>query len=181
MLRRGKNSAVNFYAHGVHQDYGNCPEDFAGAIGCYTGEEAENGVLAKYRDEAVSGLTVICFWRPINMEAPLLHNPLAVMDASSVELKDCVRTEVHGYTPVEHGSKPQPQLFPKLSEKQKWYYYPDMTNDEILVFKQFEHHKSDIPETPYRCCFHTAVADPRAGWFAEKRQSTEHRVQVFFE
>lgn len=181
VLRRGKNSDINFYALGIHQDYGNCPKDYQGAIGCYSGPEKEEEEKNRFEDEAVSGLAVICFWRPINMEAPLLHNPLAVCDASSVELKDCVRTEVYGYTPLEHGPKPQPQLFPKLNEKHKWYYYPDMTNDEILVFKQFEYHKSDTPETPYRCCFHSAVSDPRAGWFPEKRQSTEHRVSVYFD
>ena len=180
VLRRGKNSKMNFYALGIHQDYGDDPLDYQGAIGAYSGPEAQKRKKDQFDDEGCTGMSVICFWRPINMEAPLLHNPLAVLDCSTVELTDLVKTEVYGYTNEEYGPKPQPQLFPKLNPKHKWYYYPDMTNDEILVFKQFEFHKGDNAETPHKCCFHSAVPDPRAGWFVEKRQSTEHRVQVYF-
>ena len=77
---------------------------------------------------------------------------------------------------------PEKMLTLKHSDKHKWFYYPDMTNDEVIAFKQFYYKKgySDKVDTPYEACFHCAFTDPRADENAEKRTSTEHRVQVFF-
>ena len=35
----------------------------------------------------------------------------------------------------------QPQFLLKHSPDQKWFYYPDMTNDEVIAFKQFHYMK----------------------------------------
>ena len=57
---------------------------------------------------------------------------------------------------------------------------PDMTCDEVLVFKQFFYQKSNPEAAAYKCCFHSAFVDPREESFSrQQRQSTEHRVLVF--
>ena len=110
------------------------------------------------------------------MEGTLINKPLALLDCGTAASKDFVHTELYGLTPT---GKPLPQLSIKHNDEQKWCYYPDMTCDEVLVFKQFFYKKSD-PEGAYKCCFHTAFADPREGFFSkQKRQSTEHRIEVF--
>lgn len=169
VLRRGRKSNINFYAHGIHQDYGSTPEDWDNCMKAY-GANYSAGINEMQSRKFMS----ICFWRPINLGYPLLDNPLAVCDPTTVKPEEVVPTKVWGYAPC--GA--QPQLMMKFNKDQKWYYFPDMTNDEILAFKQYEFEKPDGNEL--RTCFHTAFKDPRAGnLFSEKRQSTEYRVQLY--
>lgn len=71
----------------------------------------------------------------------------------------------------------------KRHVEQKWYYYPEMTNDEVLVFKQYECFKGidDVEDAPLKTCFHTAFNDPQTPWFGkvEARKSAEHRIRLF--
>ena len=179
VLRRGPNSQNNFYGSGVHQDYALTPGHFKDAIATYitdeqTTQETREQFDAKLAESCI--VTMICFWRPIKMEGKLINNPLCVLDCSTVKRDDIVLTELYGITPT---NKPQPQLSVKYDEAQKWCYYPDMTSDEVLVFKQF-FYRNDNPDAAYKCCFHSAFVDPREGYFSQqKRQSTEHRVLVF--
>lgn len=179
VLRRGPNSQNNFYGSGVHQDYALTTGQFKDAVAAYItdeqkAQEARDQFDAKLAESDV--VTMICFWRPINMEDKLINNPLCVLDCNTVKSDDIVLTELYGITPT---SKPLPQLSVKYDEGQKWCYYPDMTCDEVLVFKQFFYRKGD-PDAAYKCCFHSAFVDPREGYFSQqKRESTEHRVLVF--
>ena len=54
-----------------------------------------------------------------------------------------------------------------------------MTNDEVICFKQFELSK-DPEAKDFKTVFHSAFEDPNTPWFAEKRQSCENRVGVYF-
>jgi len=180
VLRRGPGSKNNFYGSGVHQDYALTPQEYLSAVKAYIGdniayENWEDGFNSHLADSDI--FCVICFWRPIGMEDhTLINNPLCVLDRSSLKEEDIVKTETYGFTPT---GKPQPQLTLKHDEGQRWYYYPDMTPDEVLVFKQFFYQKSD-PNGAYKSCFHSAFCDPREGPYRkQKRQSTEHRVRVF--
>ena len=159
VLRRGPQSDNNFYASGIHQDYALTWEQYNEAGAAYGGGNDEKmDKLYEENDVAM----VICFWRPINMEGKLINNPLTVLDCSSVQKEEIVKTELYGFTPT---GKPQPQLSLKQGEQQRWCYYPDMTCDEVLAFKQFYVRKSD-PDGEYKCCFHTAFVDPRERFFS---------------
>jgi hypothetical protein len=59
------------------------------------------------------------------------------------------------------------------SEEQRWYYFSDMTEKEILVFKLFdsEHYEG-------RRCPHCAFANKRED--AKPRESVEIRSVVYF-
>ena len=83
---------------------------------------------------------------------------------------------VYGGTP---SGDPNINLGLRHSFNHKWYYYPNMTNDEVLAFKQFEHTKG-VPYTKVNTCFHTAFTDPTAPENAEKRTSSEYRVWMYF-
>ena len=80
--------------------------------------------------------------------------------------------------PHTPSGKPTNQLALRYGEGQRWYYYPEMTPDEVLVFKQFQCSKDD-PEPPLASCFHSAFELPDTPADADERQSCEHRVLIF--
>lgn len=86
---------------------------------------------------------------------------------------------MYGFTPT---GKPQPNMFLKQKEYHKFFFYPDMTKDEVLVFTQFEQMKgvdNTTPDAKVLGNFHSAFKDPNAGEVKEPRMSCEHRVQLF--
>ena len=64
----------------------------------------------------------------------------------------------------------------QYAAKHRWYYFPKMQMDEVLLFKQFE---SDTA-LPGHTIFHTAVVDPTVRPDAPERQSIECRAFLFF-
>merc|ERR1712187_336874 len=67
-------------------------------------------------------------------------------------------------------------LSARNTRQHKWYYFPRMVKDEVILFKQWD---SD-PLRLGRTCFHTAFKDPTARVDAPVRQSIEVRAFVFF-
>lgn len=57
----------------------------------------------------------------------------------------------------------------------RWMFYPDLRDDELLVFKAFDSDPSLPCDVP-----HTAVDNPLAGPDAEPRESLEARFFAFF-
>ena len=82
---------------------------------------------------------------------------------------------IHNYGGTEYVSISY-YLDYKRAECHKWYYFPKMKKDEILLFKQFD---SD-PEVQGRFGFHTAIHDPNADKNTPKRESIEVRLIAFF-
>ena len=60
--------------------------------------------------------------------------------------------------------------------KHRWYYFPKMQLEEVLLFKQFE---SDTA-LPGRMAFHTNFVDPTVRPDAPERQSIECRAFLYF-
>ena len=57
-----------------------------------------------------------------------------------------------------------------------WYYFPEMTPDEVIIFKVFDNDRSKgVPFTA-----HTAFDDPQTPTGAPQRESIESRALVFF-
>ena len=113
------------------------------------------------------------------MKNPCQHNPLAVCDPNSVKKSNIVPSGLFGF--YESG-EPSRSLMMKRDEDTKWYYYPDMTNDEVLVFKQYEFFKGvdDKEEEPFKTCYHTSFKHPDTPHFVEERTNCEHRIGIFF-
>jgi hypothetical protein len=171
---------MNVYADGVHQDYGVNPDEFAWNITAYGGAQYAKMYKDYYDMPEVTGHTNIVFWRTTNMEKPLQFKPLAVCDPTTVDRKDNIPTALVGYASTVNGADTS-QGSLRYNPAQKWYYYPEMTNDEVMVFKQFEYFKGvDANEETERTCFHTAFDHPSTPENVEKRQSCEHRITVYW-
>ena len=180
-IRRGP--GADGYGTGVHQDYGVTPDDFEANLAAFTAGTPHGSVAGQWREkfdaDRVRGFAMINFWRPIRpMQKPLESMPLAVCDPRTVSPDDLVPSALLGFTP---SGVPTVYLTLKYSPTQRWYYYPTMTTDEVLVFKNFEYFKGrDEDGSIVRSCFHTAFTDPGTPQTAEPRHSAEYRVEVWF-
>lgn len=95
-------------------------------------------------------------WRAVS--PPPQDNTLVLCDASSIDPKECITFDAVIREPVdEPGNQFESQLC-KYSPAQRWYYFPNMTADELLVWKGFDsdlardaqplHNSADIPGLP---------------------------------
>jgi hypothetical protein len=105
---------------------------------------------------------------------PVHCSPLAVCDARSVEKGD--------FMLVRFGDAPPPPgpvaggLNVAYNPKHRWYYYPDMQPDEVIVFRLF-----DTANRDWHMTAHTAIVDPTAAPDAPKRMSYELRTLAVFD
>jgi hypothetical protein len=175
LVRRGEGTSTPQYGTGVHQDHALTADDYQLNVGAFAGEAAATGWRARYEQDDVLGVMSINFWRTTNMEGPLAHMPLAVCDPGSVAPDDVIQFAMKGIAPegrVTH------TMGLRYSPGQSWYYYPGMTGDELLAFKIFQCMKAD-PVPRLATCFHSAFEHPETPADAQRRQSCEHRVNVF--
>ena len=172
--RRGPGTANPTYANGAHQDYGLTAEDFEHSVAAFAGPEAGRGWRAGYEHDDVEGFMVLDFWRTAGMAGPLEHMPPALCDPSSVDSADIVETELEGIAPSGATTR---HMCLRNNPAQRWYYYPRMTPDEVLVFKLFQAIREDAAPS-LASCVHTAITDPTTPTGAAERQSCEHRVAV---
>lgn len=121
---------------GIHQDFGMGTAEYGNMMYAYSGSKCDvNEWMKGFNEPDVKGYRKVCFWRPIHMKGPVKGNPLALCDPQSTRLNDVVPSELHGFTSL---LIPTSQAVLKYHPGHKWHYYPDMTNDEVIVFKQFE-------------------------------------------
>lgn len=160
----------SIYAMAVHQDYGPTARDFALYLEAVLSPDAARDWQARYDREDVIGCTVISCWRTIGMREPLRHLPIALCDARTVATADVVMGAAVG-----GGANHIVGL--RYNPAQRWYYYPEMTSDELLAIKVFECRKDD-PEPRLRSIFHAAFEHPAMPADAERRYSFEHRAIV---
>ena len=136
--------------------------DFAGDI--VGAKEAKKLLRRRYQ--------LINLWRGVET---VFRNPLAVCDGSTVAESDLVPWETrYPPGPVYVRSRYGWQL--KFNAMHRWYYYPSMTPDELLVFKLID---SDPTRIQYAA--HTAFEDPTTPRDAGPRVSFEIRAICFFD
>lgn len=172
VLRRGRGTSTPDYATGVHSDGGLGLDEFVHNIGAFAGEQAGLWWRKMYERPDVTGCVWLDFWRTTNMAGPLEHMPLALCEPASVEMGDAVPIGLTGIAPEGRESQ---HLSLRYNPGQRWYYYPQMTGDELLAFKLAEFWKG---RTMVGNCFHSAFDHPDTPPGAEPRQSCEHRVSV---
>lgn len=106
------------------------------------------------------------------MKGPVRSTPLAMLHPETLNYKDFVRVDLIG------GQFPEGQsyLHVRYNDEHKWFYYPDMGTDEVLVWRQAHFKKGvEISEMPIP---HTAFTHPYSK-NNESRISFEHRISVF--
>jgi hypothetical protein len=93
---------------------------------------------------------------------------LAVCDAESIDAGDLVA--------VDEGLR-QKMFMMHFSAAHRWYYFPRMKNDEVILIKGFDSQADGCARyTP-----HAAFADPSAPPGAPFRESIEARAFLLFD
>jgi hypothetical protein len=111
-------------------------------------------------------------WRAVS--PPPQDFPLAVCDAESVILDDEVT--VTAITAERSGEIRHDTTGYLYNDAHRWHYYPDMTLDEVIVFKAH-----DTDPTRARRVPHTAFTDPTVPPGVPTRASVEMRGLALFE
>ncbi|MEJ2088044.1 MAG: CmcJ/NvfI family oxidoreductase [Gammaproteobacteria bacterium] len=116
-----------------------------------------------------SRMLVINTWRAVGPE-PLRRFPLALADRRSVP-RACLRANLIGKVPSG-----QPRggidVYSALHDPgHQWYFYPEMTRDEVLLWKGY-----DSAEVPAKPTLHSSFDDPNTPPGAPERMSVEVRV-----
>jgi len=145
---------------GVHNDYTekSAPQRLRDILG---DAEAERRFKKRY--------AIIQVWRPIR--GKVLIDPLGICDARTIPQEGFIllqRRYPHRTAEVYHIA---------YNPSHVWFYFPEMTRNEALVFKVFD---SDASE-PARFTAHTAFDDPNTPPDAPPRESIETRTFAFFD
>jgi len=111
---------------------------------------------------------IVNVWRSI--AGPVVNHPLALCDASSVRPDDLVSVERRA---EERSGELQVALH---NQEHRWYCFPAMTMDEVLLFKTFD----SATDGRARFTIHTSFDDPAAPVDAPPRESIESRCLLFF-
>eukprot|EP00036_Acanthoecidae_sp_10tr_P007980 CAMPEP_0182917836 /NCGR_PEP_ID=MMETSP0105_2-20130417/1733_1 /TAXON_ID=81532 ORGANISM="Acanthoeca-like sp., Strain 10tr" /NCGR_SAMPLE_ID=MMETSP0105_2 /ASSEMBLY_ACC=CAM_ASM_000205 /LENGTH=325 /DNA_ID=CAMNT_0025054855 /DNA_START=6 /DNA_END=983 /DNA_ORIENTATION=+ len=149
----------------------NAPRGPVNDVHCdFTPEARAIGLFEQLGDEVGLGgcrWQVINVWRNVASD-PVAQWPMAVCDASSVAPADLVArvSPENGNTIYNVVHNP----------RHRWFSYPGLTSDEMLLFKQYDSDATALRFTP-----HTAFAHPRSRPEAPIRQSCEARVLCFFD
>ena len=137
----------------------------------YTLKSAPQRVRDLLPDEADALLqrryAFVNVWRPL--KAPLLHMPLALCDARSLEPGDAVTSDL-----IYRDRVGETYLFHHKA-RHRWFYFPAMATDEVVLIKCFD---SDGERA--RWSAHTAFEDPGTPADAPPRASIEIRTIAFF-
>lgn len=117
---------------------------------------------------------VINVWRNISDTNTIQNDHLAVMDGRSAVAPD----DFLKYDYIGSGHKNESyHLNADHQQFHKWYYFPGMKKNELLVFMQYD---SDF-QAASRFGFHTAIQDPTADPVnGPKRESIDARIIAFF-
>lgn len=132
-----------------------------------SGHRRRHLVLPDVRPDAP--FVILNFWRPVHHAA--IDAPLAVCDTRSFRKQDWVEADI--LYPQRKGEI----CLARFSAAHRWYYYPSMTPDEVLVFKTYDSRL----DTPARMTAHAAFDDPSAPADAPPRRSIEARCLVLLE
>lgn len=111
---------------------------------------------------------IINAWRPIGQ--PVVDHPLVLCDGRTVREDDLVSVERRGQDRIGEIQ------VARHNPDQRWYYYPRMNREEVLLFKTYDSARDGRTRfTPHSSC-----KVPNAPDDAPPRESLETRCLVFF-
>jgi hypothetical protein len=128
---------------------------------------------------------IINVWRNIANE-PVANRPIAFCDAQSVHPEDLVVFEIH------YADRVGENYFAKHAGRHRWYYYPEITRDEVVLIKQWDSagtlakSKGALADAergiePCTFSFHSAFVDASAPPDSPDRWSVEVRCAVLYD
>lgn len=121
--------------------------------------------------EAYSRHAMYNAWRAVS--PPPQDIPLAVCDARTVQPQDEVT--IRAVSLERAGEIIHDTTGYRYSASHRWHYYPDMTRDEVLVFKAHDTDPRRSRRVP-----HTAFADPSCPAGVATRASVEARALALY-
>jgi hypothetical protein len=124
------------------------------------GQEAERWLKHRF--------AIINVWRSI--AGPVFNSPLACCDARTIASEDLVASERRAKERIG-----ELELV-SWNPAHRWYYYPEMGVDEVLLIKTFD----SARDGRARRSIHTAFSNPLAPPDAPPRESIESRLLVLF-
>ena len=112
---------------------------------------------------------IVQVWRPIRGD--VMRDPLGICDGRSIPQQ--------GFILVQRRYKDRTGEVYHIAHNaaHEWFYFPQMTRNEALVFKVFD---SDTSK-PSRFTAHSAFDDPQSPADAPPRESIETRTFAFFD
>lgn len=164
-VRRGVEDSNRHPAYHVHNDY-----TFE------TGASRAISTLGEAVVERFAGKRMIQInvWRSI--AGVVEKDPLALMDATTLDSKDLVRANI-SFNDMKTKEQHKGEIFAlKKNKNQKWYYYPEMDAKEAILIKGF-----DSDESFSRFAMHTAFPLSKQSEHNQPRQSIETRTYAFFD
>ena len=129
---------------------------------------------------------IINVWRNIGA-TPVVRDALALCDGRSVSPKDLVVFEIH------YSDRIGENYFARPNERHRWYTFPEMTRDEILLIKQWDSAGTlaqsngkvgdgeGAESSPSTFSFHSAFVDQSEDIQTDDRESIEVRCLVVYE
>ncbi len=125
----------------------------------YDEDEAERLLKGRF--------AIVNLWRSI--AGAVECYPLGLCDARSVHDGDWVPCD------LDYGDRMGEIYNVAYNPDQRWCYVPDMTSDEVLIFKNYD----SAEDGRTRFIPHTAFRDPTSAANAKPRESIETRVLAF--
>ena len=173
-LLRGGNGANPPAANGLHLDL------FPDLERVNAFSAAKGGDNTTTDDPELAGLQlrmILGLWMPRDMSNPVHDYPFFMGDASTFKPEDIVPQKQDFYQ-IGADGKPQRVLNiaanpPKFSARQRWYYYPQQTCEELTVFRHLTNPAGG------KACFHAAFKQPLPEGM-ETRKSVETRAMLFW-
>lgn len=108
-------------------------------------------------------------WQPF--DNVVRQNPLAMLDLRSIAADEIIEYRYTGYQGLD-----AKVAAPVYAAGHRWYYYPDMATDEVLLSKQLESRPGRTQQCP-----HTSVIDSSQPDDVPARRSIETRILAIFE
>jgi len=108
-------------------------------------------------------------WQPFDNDVSQDH--LTMCDVRTVDDGDIIEYRYTGYEGMNAAVNA-----PVFNPGHRWYYYPDLRTDEVLVTKQLDPRPGRVSQTP-----HTSFLDDTASPDAPPRRSIETRILAVFE
>ncbi|MBT1516788.1 hypothetical protein KIP88_41010 [Bradyrhizobium sp. SRL28] len=134
------------------------------------------GPMIAAREDQIQGIQIRAYSRLMIIQAwhalspPPQDFPLAMCDGSSVLDTDLFETVYEGYG-IKHKT-----WHAHYSPLQRWYYFPEMTSNEFILFKGYDSEDSCNPRGA-----HSSFDDRRAYPNAKPRKSVEGRFFVYYD
>lgn len=143
----------------VHNDYTN-----------WSGPQRVRDLYPADADQMLeSRMAVIQAWRPIT--GPVLRDPLAICDAKSLAPQDLIPAE------RRHAERVGEIYHVAPNPEQRWFYVPEMTPDEMLIFKCYD----SLRDGRARFTAHGSFEHPDTPEGVPPRESIEIRTFAFFD